>query len=79
MPYNTLLMDEDTNGLESLWESLLSRQPERVKDAFLALREQEKAAVFDHLQRMASEEGWHPEQRRSAREALQALNFYPGG
>ncbi len=59
--------------LEDLWERLLSRQPESIRLAFAALPENEQTAVLAHLQRMAEEPGWHPEQRLSARVAVQAL------
>jgi hypothetical protein len=60
---------------EGLWDTLLSRQPDQVRTAFYSLDEDQKMAVFSHLQRMASEPGWHPEQRLSAQAALEALNF----
>jgi hypothetical protein len=61
------------DDLELLWDHLLSRQPELVRQAFQSLQPGEQAAVLQHLQRMASEDGWHPEQRRSAQAALTAL------
>ncbi|MBN2547867.1 MAG: hypothetical protein JXB15_01820 [Anaerolineales bacterium] len=66
-------MDFAYEELESLWDRLLSRQPEQVREAFHSLSETEKAAVLQHLERMANESGWHPEQRLSAEQALQAL------
>lgn len=59
--------------LEALWENLLSRQPELVQAAFASLDADERQAVLAHLQRMAAEPGWHPEQRKSATAALLAL------
>lgn len=71
-------MDEPTNAdLEILWELLLSRRPEEIRSAFNRLTRQEQAAVTAHLQRMATESGWHPEQRRSALAALAALTDQP--
>ena len=61
------------DSLEELWDQLLSRQPERVLAAFTRLSPGEKEQVRCHLERMASEPGWHPEQRLSAQAALQAL------
>jgi len=58
---------------EDLWERLLSRQPESIRPAFEALSDDEQTAVLTHLQRMAAEPGWHPEQRKSALAALQAI------
>lgn len=69
-------MNEQTSsftGIEDLWDVLLSRQREQVRVAFSSLDEERKAAVFAHLQRMASEPDWHPEQSLSAQAALNAL------
>ncbi|OGO36351.1 MAG: hypothetical protein A2W35_03325 [Chloroflexi bacterium RBG_16_57_11] len=63
----------DSLDLEYLWEALLSRRSGQVQVAFNSLDEERKAAVYSHLQRMASEPGWHPEQRLSAQAALDAL------
>jgi hypothetical protein len=61
------------SDLEILWEQLLSRQPEHVLAAFSGLAAQEKQSVLAHLRSMASEPGWHPEQRLSAQSALDAI------
>jgi hypothetical protein len=58
---------------ETLWESLLSRQPEQVRAAFNSLDPGGQKLVLEHLQRMTGEDGWHPEQRLSAQAALDAL------
>ena len=64
----------DLNELESLWDQILSHQAASVQAAFNSLSAEEKAAIVSHLKRMASETGWHPEQRKSARSALTILN-----
>jgi hypothetical protein len=66
-------MDSNSDYLETLWDNLLSRDPERIRDAFKALTRGEKRAVLAHLKRMSSESDWHIEQRESARAALRAL------
>ncbi len=66
-------MDETTDPLEALWDRLLSRRKEQVRAAFDQLEDSQKRHVLAHLQRMADEPGWHPQQRESAREALKAL------
>lgn len=66
---------EEMDDLEALWEGLLSRQPERIRDAYQSLAREEQLAVFIHLQRMTTETGWHPEQVRSAQKALQVLTI----
>jgi len=69
------MSDKPSLEPETLWENLLSRQPERVRAAFAVLNAAEGAAVLAHLQRMAEEPGWHPEQRISAAAALEALRM----
>jgi hypothetical protein len=59
--------------LETIWEDLLSRQPEKIRAAYEGLEPDEQQAIFVHLQRMASEADWQPEQRNSAQAALLAL------
>jgi len=59
--------------LETLWDNLLSRQPELIQAAFDGLSKAEQHAVLAHLARMVSEPGWHPEQRASALAAQRVL------
>lgn len=66
-------MDELSNSLEALWEDLLSREAERVQQAFATLGRDERQAVLAHLRVMATEPGWQPEQRLSAQAALEFL------
>ena len=56
--------------LGQFWAEVLSQDPDRVRAAFKALPEVDAAGVVEHLRRMATEDGWHPAQRRSARAAL---------
>ncbi len=62
-----------TDPLEIFWDNLLSREPTRIRAAFAELDHASQGAVLAHLERMASEEGWQPEQAVSARAALKAL------
>jgi hypothetical protein len=55
---------------ERFWAEVLSREPERIRAALGSLSKAEADSVKDHLRRMATEDGWHPAQRRSARAAL---------
>ncbi len=64
---------QPSHKLEALWDDLLSRQTERVQEAYLRLDMPEREAVFAHLQRMLAEPGWQAEQRASAKAAIQAL------
>ncbi len=66
-------MDDFIDPLEALWSSLLSRHPDTIRTAYQTLSVEEQQAVLEHLRRMASEPGWHPEQQRSAEAALHAL------
>lgn len=63
--------------LEEFWENLLSERPAQIQAAFERLNSQERQAVLVHLKRMASEKGWHPQQRRSAQRALAVLTDRP--
>ena len=63
----------EDHELEELWDALLSRQPEQVREMYNSLGAEEQKGVFAHLQRMATEEGWHVEQRTSAIAALAAI------
>jgi hypothetical protein len=65
--------DRTSTSLEDLWDRLLSREAGCVKEAYLALTEEEQEGVLAHLKRMANEPGWHAEQRHSARFALDAI------
>ena len=66
-------MHETSMKPEQLWEDLLSRQPETIKEAFASLDPSDQKAVLAHLQRMVGESGWQTEQRLSARVALDIL------
>jgi hypothetical protein len=66
-------MADARGSLEQFWDNLLSRQSARVRATFATLNEEGRRAALSHLQRMASEPGWHPEQRASAEAALEAL------
>lgn len=59
--------------LEQFWANILSEDPATVQAAWASLTGDEKSAVYDHLQRMVNEQGWHSSQRDAARAALQAI------
>jgi hypothetical protein len=60
--------------VETFWAEILSEDPARVQAAYLSLPAQdEREAVYLHLQKMVSEEGWQPIQRQAAQAALTAL------
>ena len=66
-------MNGEADFLESIWDGILSREHRLICDTFMRLDETSQQVVVDHLKRMATEDGWHPEQVVSAREALAAL------
>ena len=61
--------------LELLWDELLSRQPERIREVFGSLDAPSQKIILTHLETMVRETGWQPEQRISARAALLALGY----
>jgi hypothetical protein len=61
------------DDLDTLWDNLLSRDTDRIQMIYSSLSPDEKSAVLSHLLRMATESGWHIEQRASAHFALQVL------
>jgi hypothetical protein len=66
-------MDGTTEQLEALWNCLLSRDEELVRETFTSLDPENQRTVIVHLQRMVCESGWQPEQQTSARAAIRAL------
>ncbi len=63
----------DPLSVEQLWDNLLSREIEQIKTSFQHLNQSDRISVIEHLNRMTSEDGWHPEQKKSAQIALQAI------
>ncbi len=66
------MIDHDT-FLEETWSALLSRDKGEILRAFNALDEASRKVVMEHLKKMATEEGWHPEQIMSAKSALSTI------
>lgn len=66
-------MNENKGALDIFWENMLSRDPERVREAWGTLTLEERTAIHAHLVRMSTEEGWTEPQRISAQAALDAL------
>lgn len=64
------------DDLELFWNNLLSRQDELVLLAWETLERDEQRAIYAHLIRMVTEEGWTAPQRRSAEIALQVLRTH---
>jgi predicted Fe-S protein YdhL (DUF1289 family) len=62
--------------VQDLWEQLLSREDEKIIDAWNSLADNEQGAVWIHLIRMTTEEGWAEPQRVSAAKALNALRAH---
>jgi hypothetical protein len=70
--YNYLMSDIFSSA-EQFWDNLLSRNPEQILEAFRSLDNPSRLSVLNHLRDMAAEDGWQPEQRLSARAALDAI------
>ncbi|TLM99081.1 hypothetical protein FDZ73_22415 [bacterium] len=67
------IMTQGREPLEIFWDAVLSRNPEQIRTACFGLDEKERMELIAHLQRMVNEEGWHPEQRKSAQTALDTV------
>jgi hypothetical protein len=61
----------ETMELEALWEHILSEKTARIRPAWESLDDEGRDAVKRHLQTMARDAGWHPNQRHAAAAALQ--------
>ena len=59
--------------LEEFWDDILSEEPIRVVAAWVALDEEAKTAVRDHLTRMTTDSGWADIQRNAAQTALDVI------
>ena len=51
-------MNAEQSGFETIWEMLLSREPERILAAYKTLPADQKRGVLDHLEQMVCETGW---------------------
>ena len=58
---------------ESIWDGILSRSEDLILGTYNKLTTDAKQYVIEHLNIMVSDEGWHPEQIRSARIALKII------
>jgi hypothetical protein len=68
-----IAMNAEQSGFGYLWETLISREHDRILRAYESLQPDQKIAILEHLQKMVSESGWQPEQRNSAQAALDAI------
>ncbi len=64
---------DSAEPLALLWDAILSRQPRRIQSMYQALDPAARKAICAHLRKMATEDGWHPEQRQSAQIALDTI------
>ena len=60
-----------------VWTEILSQKITLIWNAYERLNEEEKIAVHAHLIKTTTEEGWHPEQARSAQIALNTIKEIP--
>ena len=61
------------SGPDDLWGSLLSRQPSVIRRVFIALDLASRQVVINHMEIMATQPGWQPQQIESAKFALEVL------
>ncbi len=59
--------------LDGFWETLLGRDPEKIRALWKDLDIPEQESIRAHLERMAFEDGWTMSQRLSAHTALEAI------
>ncbi len=64
-------MDDE---LEEFWSDILSEELLRIVAAWTILDAETQAAVYEHLGRMAKQEGWADVQRQAAETALHAID-----
>lgn len=67
------MAENESSFFEKTWDAILSRKPKTIRSTFSHLDPSSQKVVMEHLKKMATEEGWHPEQVLSARAALDAL------
>ena len=58
---------------EELWAGLLSEDPAQILAIWRDLTPDERATIIAHLQKMVTEDGWHPLQKQAAISALTVL------
>jgi hypothetical protein len=64
--------------LEEFWSDILSEELLRIVAVWTTLDKEAQAAVYEHLGRMAKEEGWADVQRQAAQTALHAIDSSDG-
>ena len=66
-------MNDQNEYLEQIWDGILSREEDRIRQTYLALDKNSRIIVLEHIKKMTSEQGWHPEQVKSAGAALEVI------
>jgi hypothetical protein len=74
-----MTLSDPSEPLAIFWDAILSREPKQILSVFEILDTATRKAVILHLERMASEEGWLDEQRRSAQVALDVVRAPQSG
>ncbi|MHC1783353.1 MAG: hypothetical protein AB9891_11480 [Anaerolineaceae bacterium] len=70
-------MSDIFSSAEQFWDNLLSRDPDKILEAFQSLHVSSRPSVLQHLRVMVTEEGWQLEQIASAQVALAVLQKEP--
>jgi hypothetical protein len=68
-----LSMTKNIEPLDQFWGDLLSRDPILIRNTFVRISKTDQGNVCRHLEKMANEKGWHPEQKKSAQVALDVI------
>jgi hypothetical protein len=60
--------------LERIWDGILSEEEALIQKTYQELSDIDKQTVLTHLNKMATEEGWLPVQKKSAETALKVIS-----
>jgi hypothetical protein len=63
----------DADWLEMLWNNILSEDPPRIVAMWDELDVEDQTAIWAHLVKMTTEDGWADVQRESAQAAITAI------
>ncbi|MBX3082284.1 MAG: hypothetical protein KF716_11680 [Anaerolineae bacterium] len=63
----------ENDWLEDLWDNILSEDAVRILAKWRELSEEDQLAIWEHLNKMSTEDGWADVQRDSAQAAINAL------
>jgi hypothetical protein len=59
--------------IDQIWNGILSRDCRLILEAYKNVERESQETIVNHLRKMVTEEGWHLEQTKSARIALDCI------